>query len=70
VIDLLKENMGEYVNREFEFPLDDYLSQQGVTIYPKSIRMINSAYLMVSADIKDLDFKALSSGGSQGGSCQ
>ncbi len=70
VIDLLKENMGEYVNREFEFPLDDYLSQQGVTIHPKSIRMINSAYLMVSADIKDLDFKALSSGGSQGGSCQ
>ncbi|MBY0517419.1 MAG: hypothetical protein K2P81_10945 [Bacteriovoracaceae bacterium] len=70
VMDLLRENLASNTNKEFEIPLDSYLSQKGVTVTPKSIRMINSAYMMVSADLKDLDFSALQSTGNAGGSCQ
>ncbi len=69
VIEILKESMGEYVNREFEFPLDDYLNLNGVSLQPKRMSMLQSGYLMVSANIKKIDFNKLNQTPS-GASCQ
>jgi len=69
IIEILKENMGEYVNREFEFPLDDYLNLNGVTLRPKRMSMLQSGYFMVAADIKKIDFDKLNQSPS-GASCQ
>lgn len=69
VIDILKESLGGNANREFEFPLDSYLNLKGVSLKPKSIRMIQSGYFMVSADVKDINFNALKAAPA-GGGCQ
>lgn len=69
IVEILKENMGEYVNREFEFPLDQYLNMNGVSLQPKRMSMLQSGYLLVAADIKKIDFAKLNQSPS-GASCQ
>lgn len=69
IIDILKENMGAYVNREFEFPMDEYLNLNGVTLQPKRMSMLQSGYFMVSADVKKIDFAKLNQSPS-GAACQ
>lgn len=71
VLDLLREGLGEFVNKEFELPLDAFLSQKGLEIAPKSIRLIDSSYLMIAADLSRLDLRALNGdAGSSDRSCK
>lgn len=55
----LKKHLGAYVEREFEFPLDAYLTQKGVTIVPRNVQVLDSAYLMVTGDIGNVVFNQL-----------
>ncbi len=66
VLKLLGVGLGAYVNKEFRFPLDSYLSRKGVRIEPKSLRLIDSAYMMLSADITQLDLVELNTKPSPG----
>jgi hypothetical protein len=60
---VLQKNLGAYVEREFEFPLDAYLTQQGVTITPRTVEVLDSAYLMVTGDIGNIVFSQLPTDG-------
>jgi hypothetical protein len=64
LVDELKAGLGSYVDREFELPLDEYLSVPGVKVAAKDIKIIDSAYLVVTGDLAGLDFARLPQGGS------
>jgi hypothetical protein len=71
VLEQLATGLGAFVNKEFRFPLDSYLSQKGLRIEPKSLRLVDSAYMMLSADITKLDLRELNSNpSSSAGGCQ
>lgn len=71
VLEQLATGLGAFVDKEFRFPLDSYLSQKGLRIEPKSLRLVDSAYMMLSADITKLDLRELNSNPtSSAGSCQ
>jgi hypothetical protein len=59
----LQRNLGAYVEREFEFPLDAYLTQKGVTIHPRHVQVLDSAYLLVTGDIGNITFSQLPGSG-------
>jgi len=70
VLEELKGALGGFVNREFDVPLDAFLAQNGISFTPKSIRFLDSSYLMVTADFQKLDLKALTSEQNDGSRCQ
>ncbi len=59
----LKKAFASFTNHEFEVDIASLLNQNGVSFDVKNIKFIDAAYLMISADIKDIDFKVLSKKG-------
>ncbi len=58
VMTQLKENLNQYVNKEYQVELSRFLNQSGVTFVPKLITVNQAAYLLINLDISDIKFNS------------
>jgi hypothetical protein len=65
VVDRLKEAFKSITDKSFDVDIEKMLSQKGVSFDLKNIKFIDSAYLMISADIKDINFETLNALGAK-----
>lgn len=54
----LEDALGEYTNQTYSVDLSKFLNQGGVEFLPKAISINQSAYFLISIDIKDIKFNS------------
>lgn len=59
VISKIRDAILPHVNQQFHFPIQNYLNQPGMSFKLKDIRMVNSAYMLVSMDMERINLAAL-----------
>ncbi|MFL5809894.1 MAG: hypothetical protein ACJ749_10265, partial [Flavisolibacter sp.] len=58
VMEELKTSLEPYVNKTYNVDVTSFLNQSGVIFQPKSISIIQNAYLMLNLDITDIKFNS------------